>query len=67
MNGGIRILVVDHHYIVREGLRALIETEPGLELVGEARDGHVERFASPRIDMDHPPGFQRSAFPAHLE
>ncbi|HEX6304781.1 MAG TPA: response regulator transcription factor [Anaerolineales bacterium] len=36
----IRVMVVDDHHIVREGLRALIETEPGLELVGEAKDGY---------------------------
>ena len=35
----IRILIADDHAIVREGLRALIETEPGMELVGEAQDG----------------------------
>lgn len=37
--GRIRILIADDHAIVREGLRALIETEPGMELVGEAADG----------------------------
>jgi two-component system, NarL family, response regulator LiaR len=36
----IRVMVVDDHHIVREGLRALIETEAGLELVGEAKDGY---------------------------
>ncbi len=35
----IRILIADDHAVVREGLRALIETEPGLELVDEAEDG----------------------------
>jgi NarL family two-component system response regulator LiaR len=35
----IRILIADDHAIVREGLRALIGTEPGMELVGEASDG----------------------------
>jgi len=35
----IRILIADDHAIVREGLRALIETEPGMDLVGEAADG----------------------------
>jgi two-component system, NarL family, response regulator LiaR len=35
----IRILIADDHAIVREGLRALIETEPGMVLVGEAADG----------------------------
>jgi NarL family two-component system response regulator LiaR len=35
----IRVLIVDDHAIVREGQRALIETEPGMEVVGEAADG----------------------------
>jgi two-component system, NarL family, response regulator LiaR len=35
----IKILVADDHAIVREGLRSLINTEPGMELVGEAPDG----------------------------
>jgi len=37
--GSIRILIVDDHAIVREGQRALIDTEPGMEIVGEAADG----------------------------
>ncbi len=35
----IRVLIADDHAIVREGLRALIDTEPDMELVGEASDG----------------------------
>jgi NarL family two-component system response regulator LiaR len=35
----IRILIVDDHAIVREGQRALIDTEPGMDVVGEAVDG----------------------------
>ena len=35
----IKILLVDDHEIIREGLRALIATEPGMEVVGEAADG----------------------------
>ncbi|HET9907637.1 MAG TPA: response regulator transcription factor [Anaerolineales bacterium] len=35
----IRIFIADDHAIVREGLRALLATEPGLELVGEASNG----------------------------
>lgn len=33
-----RILIVDDHDLVREGLRALLEREPGFEVVGEAGD-----------------------------
>ncbi|HMX61497.1 MAG TPA: DNA-binding response regulator, partial [Candidatus Sumerlaeota bacterium] len=35
----IRLLVADDHTIVRQGLRKLLETEPGVEVVGEATDG----------------------------
>jgi NarL family two-component system response regulator LiaR len=35
----IRVLIVDDHDIVREGQRALISTEPGMEVIGEAKDG----------------------------
>jgi NarL family two-component system response regulator LiaR len=35
----IRILIADDHAVVREGLRALIEAKPDMELVGEAEDG----------------------------
>jgi len=34
----IRVLIVDDHAIVREGQRALIDTEPGMAVVGEARE-----------------------------
>ncbi|HSK66929.1 MAG TPA: response regulator transcription factor [Anaerolineales bacterium] len=39
MSEPIRILIADDHAIVREGLRSLIATEPGMELLGEASDG----------------------------
>jgi two-component system response regulator NreC len=34
-----RILVADDHTIVRQGLRAILESEPDIEVVGEAADG----------------------------
>ena len=39
MSETIKLLIADDHAIVREGLRALIATEPGLELLDEASDG----------------------------
>jgi two-component system, NarL family, nitrate/nitrite response regulator NarL len=35
----IRILIADDHAIFRDGLRRLLEAEPGLRVVGEASDG----------------------------
>jgi len=35
----IRVLVVDDHLIVREGLSLILETADGMELAGEAADG----------------------------
>ncbi|HEX6470695.1 MAG TPA: response regulator transcription factor [Streptosporangiaceae bacterium] len=37
--GPIRVLLADDHPIVREGLRTILTTEPGLRLVGEAASG----------------------------
>ena len=39
MTETIRILIADDHAVVRRGLRALIDTEPNMEAVGEAVDG----------------------------
>jgi NarL family two-component system response regulator LiaR len=36
---GIRILLADDHAVVREGLRSLLNTEPGMVVIGEAEDG----------------------------
>ena len=35
----IRVLVVDDHPVVRQGLTAILRWEPDLEIVGEAADG----------------------------
>ena len=35
----IRVLIVDDHAIVRQGLRMFLATDPELEIIGEARDG----------------------------
>lgn len=44
----IRILIADDHTIVREGLAALIETEPGMEVIGTVADG-IEVVAKARL------------------
>ena len=36
MSGPIRVLVADDHTIVRTGIRHVLESEPGFEVVGEA-------------------------------
>jgi DNA-binding NarL/FixJ family response regulator len=37
----LRILLADDHSIVREGLKALIDRQPDMEVVGEAVDGRA--------------------------
>jgi len=36
----IRVIVVDDHHLVRQGIRALLEKADDIEVVGEAADGH---------------------------
>ena len=38
-NGSISIVLADDHGIVRAGLRALLEMQPDMAVVGEAEDG----------------------------
>jgi DNA-binding NarL/FixJ family response regulator len=49
----IRILIADDHAIVREGLRAVLGSEPDMEVVGEAVTGKdvIERAAGLRPDV----------------
>ena len=39
MRGSIRVVVADDHPVVRNGLRAMLETQPDIEVVGEATTG----------------------------
>jgi two-component system, NarL family, nitrate/nitrite response regulator NarL len=39
--GSVRILIADDHALFRDGLRRLLQAEPGFEVVGEASDGEV--------------------------
>ena len=49
----VRILLVDDHAVVREGLKRLIAGQADLELVGEAADGReaIERVQTLRPDV----------------
>jgi DNA-binding NarL/FixJ family response regulator len=37
----VRILIADDHILFRDGLRKLLQTEPGFQVVGEASDGEM--------------------------
>jgi len=39
MMADIRVLIVDDHTVVRDGLQALISAEPGMQVIGSAADG----------------------------
>jgi NarL family two-component system response regulator LiaR len=39
MSESIRVFIADDHPIVRRGIRDLLNTEPDIEVVGEAQDG----------------------------
>jgi len=36
----MKVLLVDDHKIIRDGLRAILEKQPEIDVVGEAADGH---------------------------
>lgn len=48
----IRVLVADDHAIVRKGICALLATEPGIDVVGEASDGHDAIAEAQRLQPD---------------
>ena len=49
----MRIIITDDHALVRDGLRSMLEDEPGLEVVGEAANGReaLELCRSLRPDL----------------
>ena len=48
----IRILIVDDHAVVRQGLRMFLGLDPELEVVGEAGDGVEALEAAERLEPD---------------
>lgn len=53
VTGDIRVLVVDDHPLLREGIAAVLDQQPDIHLVGEAGDGSeaLERFRAQRPDV----------------
>lgn len=49
----IRILLVDDHAVVREGVRALLEQQPDMRIAGEAADGDdaLRQLAALAVDV----------------
>ena len=57
MENKLKIVLADDHTILREGLRALLTSDPDFEVVGEARDGReavrcVEKLGPDLLLMD---------------
>ena len=55
--GKIAVVIVDDHVLVRQGLRCVLETDPEIEIVGEAGDGQsaaelVDRLRPDVVLMD---------------
>jgi len=48
----IRVLIVDDHAILREGIRALLSAQPDVEVIGEASDGQAALGEVARLDPD---------------
>jgi DNA-binding NarL/FixJ family response regulator len=53
MADSIAVLIVDDHAVVREGLRAFLELQDGIEVAGEAGDGEeaIEQALALRPDV----------------
>ncbi len=51
-NAKIRILLADDHPIVRQGLRTLLEAQPGWQVVDEASDGREAVEKARSLDPD---------------
>lgn len=52
MSEPIRVLLVDDHMVVRVGLRALLEGEDDIEVIGEASNGVEALELTPKLQPD---------------
>jgi PAS domain S-box-containing protein len=51
-NGGVRVLIVDDHQFLREGLIRILESEEGISVVGEAADGREAVLMAREVSPD---------------
>jgi len=47
-----RIVIVDDHFLIRQGLRSILEGEDNLQVVGEAKDGMELLFLLDQLNPD---------------
>ena len=52
MSKKIRVLLADDHGVVRKGLRFLLESEPDMEVAGEASDGREAVDSTGKLNPD---------------
>jgi DNA-binding NarL/FixJ family response regulator len=52
MDKKFRIIIAEDHTIVREGLRALLSSDPNFEVVGEVEDGREAIRVTERLEPD---------------
>jgi DNA-binding NarL/FixJ family response regulator len=51
-NGAVRVLIVDDHQFLREGLMRILEDEEGITVVGEAADGREAVLMARKVSPD---------------
>lgn len=52
MSNPINVLIVDDHVIVRKGIRALLATEPDIQVIGEAKNGREAIAETEKLKPD---------------
>lgn len=48
----LRILIAEDHQTVREGIKMLVNSQPDMEVIGEAGDGETALIEAARLDPD---------------
>jgi len=52
MAKSIKVLIAEDHDVVREGLKILISSDPGIEVAGEARNGQTAQRLAKKLQPD---------------